>query len=123
MAKTYSVVNTTYKPAKPLILSVGTSSGGSIPGDSSIMLNTDDVPKLLSQEEYYNCKGAIARWSDAGMVKMTILDDGSSEDSSGEVDDIDDLREQAKALKVPSWHVMGKEKLEEAIAKAKEGSE
>jgi chromosome segregation ATPase len=32
-----------------------------------------------------------------------------------EVEDVDELREQAKQLKVKSWHVMGADKLKEAI--------
>lgn len=35
------------------------------------------------------------------------------------VEDIDDLREEARSLGVRSWHVMGADKLRKAIAEAK----
>lgn len=111
MAKTYSIKNISTKPPRPIGLMAGRSSAAD--GSAFVMIGTD-VPVNLTAGQYQVCKDALARLEAADMVAIKVM--GSDDPVAGDdVEDIDELREQAKELGVKSWHVMGAEKLREAI--------
>ncbi len=116
MAKTYELKNITNNPARPIGLMVG-GGGEGINPKSYKQVNTDDIPVTLTAAEYGKCKDAIKRYVDADMLKVKEI--GKSDVKKDDVEDIDALREEAKALNIKSWHVMGADKLITAIAEAK----
>lgn len=116
MAKTYSIVNTSYQPARPVILMTGRASGSV--GRNYKMLNTDGMPEILTEAEYALCADAIERYEKAGIVKLTVLDAEAKEKAKLTGNEtLDELREMAQEAGVKGWHIMKESSLREALTK------
>lgn len=129
MAKKYQVKNITTSPARPIILMCCPCGGALGLKGNSRMVSTDAEGVTLTEAEYKHCKEALDRYESADMVVVKGIDGELTEEEKSEQSkrdnenkeaadkaEFDALREEAKALKIKGYHLMGREKLISAIS-------